>query len=172
MMTEEHIKEAISKKYIELIASRNGYSTSTPELDYGTDLSIIEVGLREDVNNKSRYSETGRELKFQLKATTENSIIISDEHLKYDLEAKNYNDLIMRRNTKSPLILVLFILPTNQTEWLIVSENELIAKKCAYWYIPQQNEGTTDNADTKRIVINKNNLINSDTLNQLFEEYA
>jgi len=131
----------------------------------------LKFGIRNE-NNKSRYSETGRELKFQLKATTENSVIVSDDNLKYDLEAKNYNDLIMRRNTKSPLILVLFILPTNQTEWLIVSENELISKKCAYWYIPQQNEATTENTDTKRIVINKNNLVNPESLNQLFEEYA
>ncbi len=171
MMTEQHIKEAISKKFIGLIASKCGYSTSEPSQDYGRDLSIVEVGIRNE-NNKSRYSETGRELKFQLKATTENSVIVSDDNLKYDLEAKNYNDLIMRRNTKSPLILVLFILPTNQTEWLIVSENELISKKCAYWYIPQQNEATTENTDTKRIVINKNNLVNPESLNQLFEEYA
>ena len=32
-MTEEHIKEAISLRYIELIAAYNGYSTSIPEKD-------------------------------------------------------------------------------------------------------------------------------------------
>lgn len=171
MMTEEHIKEAISKKFIGLIASKCGYCTSEPSQDYGRDLSVIEVGCRIE-NDKSRYSETGRELKFQLKATTENTVTVTSDFIKYDLDAKNYNDLIERRNSKTPLILVLFILPTNNVEWLSVSENELVAKKCAYWYLPETGALRTPNTGTKRVEISKNNLITSNNLNSLFEEYA
>lgn len=83
-MTEEHIKEALSLRYIELIAAFNGYKTSSTSPDYGTDLDIIEVDFRIE-NQHKRYLDTGRELKLQLKATTENSIVVENEIIKYDL---------------------------------------------------------------------------------------
>jgi hypothetical protein len=99
MMTEEHIKEALSLRYIELIAALNGFKTSTSYPDYGTDLEIKEVDYRDNKHGK-RYLETGRELKFQLKATTENSVIEEDESIKYDLNATTYNDLLIRKDSK------------------------------------------------------------------------
>jgi glutamate dehydrogenase/leucine dehydrogenase len=94
-MTEEHIKEAISLRYMELIAAYNGYTTDVPSQDYGVDLEIKEIGQRQ-VDNK--YTPTGRSLSFQIKATTNNSIIIESNLIKYDLSAKNYNDLVQSIN--------------------------------------------------------------------------
>lgn len=136
-MTEEHIKEAISLRYIELIAAYNGYKTSSSYPDYGTDLSIIEVGYRIE-NDRKKYLDTGRELKFQLKATTVSSIIEENSTIKYDLDAKTFNDLIERKSKSYPLLLVLFILPINKREWINISDDELIAKKSAYWFYPDE----------------------------------
>lgn len=170
MMTEEHIKEAISLRYIELIAAYNGYKTSSSYPDYGTDLDVIEVGYRTE-NGHKRYSQTGRELKFQLKATTIKSIIEDNGTIIYDLKSKNYNDLIERKNTIYPLFLILFILPSNnKEEWISISDNELLSRKCAYWYFPKQTDLPTTNTKKKRITINKNNIFNLDTLNHLFEK--
>ena len=171
MMTEEHIKEAISLRYIELIAAFNGYKTGSSYPDYGTDLEIKEIDFRIE-NQHKRYLETGRELKLQLKATTENSIVIDDETIKYDLNASTYNDLLSRKNTKCPLILILFVLPAEKTNWLAISDNELISRKCAYWYFPDQSEFLTANSATKRVSINKKNFICNDTLNQLFDNFS
>lgn len=170
-MIEEHIKESLSLRYIELIAAFNGYKTSSSYPDYGTDLEIKEVDFRIE-NQHKRYLETGRELKFQLKATTENSIVIEDEIIKYDLNSSTYNDLLKRKNTKSPLILILFVLPSDKTNWLNISDNELITRKCAYWFFPDKTELLTTNSATKRIFINKKNFISNETLNQLFENYS
>jgi len=171
MMTEEHIKEAISLKYIELIAAFNGFKTSTSYPDYGTDLDIKEVDFRME-NDHKRYLETGRELKFQLKATTENSIIVEDDLIKYDLKASTYNDLLSRKRSKNPLILILFILPNGKENWLNISDYELIAKKCAYWFFPEDTELLTTNTGKKRILISKNNFVSNETLNNLFESYS
>ena len=171
MMTEEHIKEALSLRYIELIAAFNGYKTSSSYPDYGTDLEIKEIDFRIE-NQHKRYLETGRELKLQLKATTENSILIEDEIIKYDLNTSTYNDLLVRKNTKCPLILILFVLPSEKTNWLTISDGELITRKCAYWYFPDQSEFLTANSATKRISINKKNFICNDTLNQLFDNFS
>ena len=171
MMTEEHIKEAVSLRYLELLAAHNGYKTSTSYPDYGTDLEVKEISFREE-NNKKRFFETGREIKFQLKATTEKSIIIEGDFIKYDLDSSTYNDLITRKNTKSPLILVVFVLPENKEDWVNLSDKELIVKKCAYWFIPAEND-STKNISSIRIIINKNEqLIQIETLNKLFKKYS
>lgn len=169
MMTEEHIKEALSRRYVELIAAFNGFNTSVPEKDYGEDLHIIEVAYNK---TRERFFNSGRILKFQLKSTTENSISFDNDFLKYDLEAKNYNDLIERSQDCHPLLLILFVLPIEKNDWLKVSDTELIAKKCAYWYFPEKTDIATNNLATKRISISKNNLISNDTLIHLFENFS
>lgn len=171
MMTEEHIKEAISLRYIELIAAFNGFKTSSSYPDYGTDLDIKEVDFRME-NDHKRYLETGRELKVQLKATTENSVIVEGDFIKYDLNASTYNDLLSRKHTKNPLILILFVLPSDKDNWLNISDDELIAKKCAYWFFPENTELLTLNKDKRRIAISKNNFFSNETLNKLFESYS
>ena len=170
-MTEEHIKEAISLRYIELIAAFNGFKTSSSYPDYGTDLDIKEVDFRME-NDHKRYLETGRELKFQLKSTTENSIVVEDDLIKYDLNASTYNDLLTRKHSKNPLILILFVLPSDKNNWLHISDNELIAKKCAYWFFPEDTDSLTPNTAQKRITISKDNLISNEALNYLFENYS
>jgi len=169
-MTEEHIKEAISLRFIELIAAENGYKTSSAVPDYGTDLEIKEVGCRLE-NGHTRYFETGRDLKLQLKATTESSISVQNEIIKYDLNAVTYNDLIERKNAARPLILILFVLPSKKQEWLSLSDDELIVKRCAYWFYPDEEIKTT-NKNTVRIEISRKNLIQKLTLTELFETYA
>ena len=165
-MTKEHIKEAISLRYIELIAAYNGFKTTSSFPDYGTDLSIIEVGYRNEKGHQ-RLRETGRELKLQLKATTVNSIIEENNIIKYDLETKNFNDIVERKDYAYPLILILFVLPNNNEEWINISDQELIVKKCAYWYFPNDNVEQTNNLSKKRIEIDKKNLVDYNTFNEL-----
>lgn len=171
MLTEEHIKEAISQKFIELIASNNGFGTDKPAQDYGTDLSITEKGFRL-VNEKKILYDTGRELKIQLKTTTEKSITIEDGIIKYDLDIKAYNDIIIRKKAKTPLILLLFILPNDRDKWVNITENELIARKCAYWFLPDEQDEYAENKSSKRISISVNNIFNNKALFYLFENYS
>lgn len=171
MMTEEHIKETISLRYVELIAAFNGFKTTSSYPDYGTDLKIEEVDYRIE-NEKKVYSETGRELKLQFKATTEKRIINEPDTIKYDLDAVTFNTLIERKDNGRPLVLILFILPTDKSEWINITDNELITRKCAYWYFPNSSEYKTVNTSKKRIEISKENVITNETLNQLFESYS
>ena len=169
MITEEHIKEAISLRYLELVAAYNGYNANRPSQDYGVDLEIKEVEQR-TVDNK--YFPTGRCLNLQVKATTENGVIIENNLLKYDLATKNYNDLIQSKTQKSQLILIVFVLPKDKDEWLKISDKELFVKKCAYWFIPER-DNFSNNTSSIRISIDKNKqLIQTNTLNQLFELYS
>ncbi len=169
-MTEEHIKELISVRYIELIAASNGYKASSSTPDYGTDLDIKEVDCR-TVGDRKRYFDTGRELKIQLKATTEYAVKYEANFIKYNLKADTYNDLIHRANNEKPLILVLFILPDKKDDWVNITDKELIVKKCAYWYVPDD-DNITQNSASKQINIKKDNIVSINTLGFLFDNYA
>jgi hypothetical protein len=64
LLPENDIKELLSQRYIELIANFNGYLTIKPDKDFGVDLEVKEVSIRE--NYTIRYSDTGKRLDIQL----------------------------------------------------------------------------------------------------------
>jgi hypothetical protein len=72
------------------------------------------------------------DIKIQLKATCQ-ELVKRDGYISYFLQGLNrYNDL--RKETLSVhRILVVMFLPMENADWLSISENELIMKKCAYW---------------------------------------
>ncbi len=171
-MTEELIKESFSIKYLETLATYNGYTTDWPGKDFGWDLTINEISTRTQ-NGKTRFIETGRSLKVQAKATTENSIEDdNDTSFKYDLEAKTFNDLIYRNNQNScPLILFVFILPSDKNQWMELNDDNLLLRKNGYWFVPETTAAETLNSTTKRITISKANKFTLDSIQQLMNTY-
>jgi len=89
-MTEQHIKEQISRAYAKAIAARAGIVLREYDgLDYGLDGRFSDVEY--DIGRK-RYVESGFGIDFQIKATT--NILPKGDKLLYDLEAKKCRDLI------------------------------------------------------------------------------
>lgn len=170
-MTENHIKELISKNFIRAIANRQGYKVSSSDPDYGSDLTIIEVAkLRGADGNIVRYLDSGRVIDLQLKCTTESSISYLAETLRYPLEAKTYNDLIYRRDNNFPLILVLFVLPSDNTNWIFCDENMLKIQRHAFWFLPNEDDVPTENGRNITIEISKANMITIDSIRELFDK--
>lgn len=80
----------------------------------------------------------------QLKAT--GSLVSPDNgNWRFPLKLKNYDDL--RVPTQTPRILVLLILPENETNWLSLSPDQLIIRRAAYWVsllgLPESNNETS-----------------------------
>lgn len=48
------------------------------------------------------------------------------------LKRKNYNDLILT-DVFAPRILVLVILPVNIEEWVTLSPEQFVLRRCGYW---------------------------------------
>ncbi len=66
----------------------------------------------------------------QVKSTTQ--VNITENEIRYDLEVKNYDDL-REPGDNCPRILVVLVLPEDETQWLSQSVEELILRHCAYW---------------------------------------
>ena len=104
--------------YVEALAARAGYSTSTPQPDRDSvDLHIQAGGPRRPA------------LDLQLKATV-NVGEPRDGALAFRLPIKNYDDL--RVPTQTPRLLVVLELPTDETRWMTVSPEELVLRRRAY----------------------------------------
>lgn len=168
-MTEQQIKEALSSGFIETIASRMGYKCLSRKLDHGVDLTFSRT--REIFRGgERRFLDSGEYIDFQLKSTTLNSVIFEAANLKYDLEAKTYNDLIDRLETSSPLYLVVFVMPIDANTWLDVTNETLLLNGKAYWFKPTQGDAHTNNIESIRIKIPLVNQIELTFFDDCFQE--
>jgi Domain of unknown function (DUF4365) len=163
VLTEQHIIESLSRAYVRALAGKAGLNLSVREYDYGVDGNFDEITIRD-----KRRVESGFSLSFQLKASTqwqrdENTVI-------YDLEAKTYNDLVLRRNFRMavPCILILFALPPDSSQWLIYNEEEMGLRGSCYWdYL---SGAPTENRQSVRIRIPRQQRLTSESLLELIEK--
>ena len=143
-ITVQHQKEALSQAYVRAVIAKAGFNFGKTDFDYGFDGIIKDV-----INRNGRYVDSCFGINFQLKSscnvTFENGLVI------YDLESKTYNDLVAE-SSMLPNILILLALPSNSDEWLEVTAERLVMKKCAWWCSLDGREPTTNQA-TRRIAI-------------------
>jgi len=166
-MTDQIKKENISTRTIEILANYQGYEVESVKRDYGVDIRIIENTYRELEDGRKQIFPTNRELKAQLKATTEKGIKRRNGNIIYDLRAKNFNDLVQHQHWKRPTYLMLIILPDDEEMWLSYSKSDLVLRSECYWYIHPENTEMTTNRSKKMIRIPENQIISLDTFSTL-----
>jgi Domain of unknown function (DUF4365) len=162
VLTDQHIAEALSRAYVRAIAGRAGLNLAIREYDYGVDGSFDEVVVRQN-----RRVESGFSLSFQLKASIQWQL--DSAQVVYDLEAKTYNDLILRRSMRAatPCILIFLALPVDSAQWLICEEAELRLQGTCYWeYL---SGSPSDNRASVRIRIPRSQRLTPDSLLTLIE---
>lgn len=171
----EKIKESLSVQYLSILASYGGFSAHTPFTDYGVDLMVEEISSYQ-IGDRTRYFSSGRTLDIQLKSTTTESISINENEIKFDLESKNFNDLIKRHPFQKrpkfryiPLVLVVFVLPSEVNQWLGFSPEKLSIQGKAFWYYPDSEESLTLNRYSKRISIPIGQQVDLDFFQNFFK---
>jgi hypothetical protein len=161
MLTEEHIKEGLSKSYVSAIANKAGLNCEINgrEFDYGIDGSIIDVKIM----SGGRRCESGFKIDFQLKSSI--NIEVKEDEVIYSLSAKNYNDLV-DDEVGTPRILILYSLPEYSEEWVTVTEENLVMKNCAWWCSLYGNKPTT-NTSSVNIHIPRKQILTVDEVKRL-----
>ena len=159
------IKEDLSISYISAVSANAGIAYDTQRHDEDSTDGIVKKQL--DLPDIGRFDSS---LRVQLKCTSSVSQYEEyGEEIKYTLKVKNYNDLCKRATT--PIILCLLILPTENTEWLHWSREELLLRGCMYW-ISLAGQKPSSNKESVTITFDKNHVVNSDTLQELLEKVA
>lgn len=160
-ITEQHIKEGLSVAFVTAIAHYSGLLLGGFSFDYGLDGNFS--GVRK---TGKRYASNGFYLDFQLKASC--NVEIFDDYIKYNLEAKTYNDLV-DTNVGTPRILILYKLPNERSLWFNINEGGISLKECAWWCSFVGQEPTT-NKERIMIKIPRSQVLTPDILRDLMNK--
>ena len=169
-MTEDQKKEAISKEFLRILAQSHGFKVLEPSPDHGVDMIVSPVITRVEPSGKVRFLDSPYKLDFQLKATTLQGVLDAGDNIKYDLEVKNYNDLVQRRRDPLPLHLVLVVLSAAPPSCITLNSETLGVAGKAYWYLPTDDAQPTENISQIRITIPKVNQLRVNFLSNRYEQ--
>ena len=156
LLTEPDCKEGLSLVYANALAVRAGYSVSTPYPDRDS------VDLRIQAGGAFRPA-----LDLQLKATAAIGEL-RDGCYRFQLSAKNYNDL--RTETQTPRLLVVLELPKDEARWMSVTGEELMLRRRAYWLSLQRGHDELAEQRSVTVCIPERNILNVETLQRLMEQ--
>lgn len=155
LLSTQDQEEALSRVYVRAVAARAGYATSMDDYDRdGVDIEIRAGGSMSPA------------LDLQLKATV-NLRNVADGSFRYDLDVTNYEKL--RVPTQTPRLLVVLALPRNEEQWLSISEDELVLRRCAYW-LNLKDEPETNNNASITVSIPEQNIFDVDALRMLMDQ--
>ncbi|KUO52220.1 MAG: hypothetical protein APF76_04050 [Desulfitibacter sp. BRH_c19] len=158
----QNIEESLSVSYVSSVVAKSGASFDITSKDYGVDVSVRRV---DRFNGK--LMDMGVSFDCQLKATT--NWAAEEEAIVYDLEVDTYNKLVYRhQNSSIPCLLVLLCLPKEEDDWLNISEEEIILRKCSYYFY--LDGAPTKNKNTVRIRIPRTNVFSPDAVIKLIEK--
>ncbi|AKT37193.1 DUF4365 domain-containing protein [Chondromyces crocatus] len=137
MLTDNDVKEHLALAYVYAVATRARCSFDQPRVD--RDSIDVKLGFRNDGDPEAVLRSP--ELALQVKACT--TAPTSDADLTFFLKRKNHHDLVKRAQT--PRLLVVVHLPSDPAEWLHLSEQQLVLRRCGYWldlkgHTPTMNE--------------------------------
>jgi Domain of unknown function (DUF4365) len=119
ILADNDVESALSLAYVQVVAAHSGYICGEPP---GPDRDSVDAQIMAGGAMRPK-------LDIQLKATV--NLKRSDAGFSYPLKIKNYEDL--RVETQTPRILVVLDLPEKKSDWIILSPDELILRKSAYW---------------------------------------
>jgi Domain of unknown function (DUF4365) len=135
-------------------------SCSFPTFDYGLDLSLHDIRRR-----GPRYAETGFKIDIQAKST--GAAAMTERFIQYDLDIKNYDDLRQPR-AGCPRLLVLLVLPDDESQWTDQTEEYLLLRRAAFW-LSLRGRDRSPNIRTVRLAIPRDNLFTITTLQALMQ---
>lgn len=154
VLTQPDREEALSRAYVAAVVAGAGYTLSAQDFDRdGVDVQVRAGGnMRPSID-------------IQLKATVQ--LDQNKENVvKYPLRRHNYD--LLREETMVPRILVVLDLPREESQWVSISAEELVLRRCAYW-ADIKDFPETDNKSSVTITIDRNNRFDIPNLKDLME---
>ena len=124
-MTPEQQKEEISKAYIQTVAARCGFKVGTWSQD--DDCLDVTIGSAGVLGGGTLASP---KIDLQIKCTSDPAAVHPDD-VTWQLDRRHYDRLIARSHT--PKLLVVLVLPEDETQWIEHTIDHLILRRCAYW---------------------------------------
>ena len=159
MLSENDIKAELSYAYLHAVAAHAGFACSQTFRHLDNAGVDAQVDIKRRLHTESVF--TAFSLHFQLKATSQ-ELAIAQGHCSYDLQVPHYDKL---RTTEivTPRFMVLFELPESAEQWLNVTADQLVARKCARW-LSLRGAPATENTASIAVHVPMNNVLTPDSL--------
>ena len=123
LLPSEGREEALSKAYAHAVAAAAGSITAVYDYDRsGVDL-VVQVG-----------GPMSPLLALQLKATINLTPLRSQDGEVFSFRLKKENHEWLRLPSQVPRLLVVLDLPRPEAEWITITAEELVLRRCAYWH--------------------------------------
>lgn len=163
-----HIMQDLQLSYVRAVVAQAGATLSQIDgsSDYGTDVTLSAI-----MDDKGTFTDSGPPVRCQLKASTDCIFYPNAEnptHVKFDMKVDAYNKLVHPK--RSYVAFVLFAMPKEQKEWLLISRDCMCLRNCCYW--ARLLGAKSPNKETKRVCIPISNVFDQAAVNQILEEAA
>ena len=129
---EPAARRALSRAYVRAVAARAGLICGGTENDLGFDLFLRSVEI-----HGQQLWDGGPQLDVQLKSTTRAEV--RETVVAYDLEVRAYN-ILRQENASRPRILVVLVLPEDESEWVSQTEDLLIVRRSRLLGVPSRGQ--------------------------------
>jgi Domain of unknown function (DUF4365) len=152
MLPQSQKQEALSRAYVRVIAAQAGVMCADVTPDFG-----IDMYLRDVEEDSGTFGDVGPQVDLQLRTAT--GAEVRDVEVAYDIDIRTYNRL-RRTPVHRPCFLVLLVLPADESLWVSQSVEELVVRRCAYWF-SLEGMGPTTNQATIRITTPRTNVFSA-----------
>jgi hypothetical protein len=153
--------EQLSRAYVRAVAAAAGVAVYEPEVDHDS----IDLGLA--ARGGPGLLRSPR-LELQIKATRRD--LLREDGIHYPLKLKNFEDL-RGSDFLVPRILVVVLIPSDPTDWLTQTEEELVLRRCGYWLSLREHPSTTGKTSITTILPTEN-LFSAQAIHALMERIA
>ncbi len=147
-------QEQFSKAFILAIAALAGCGAAAPE----PDVDSIDWTLS---------CRLPRRPKLDLQVKSTRTTPAGGDHVAYQLNRKNYDDLSLQE-LLAPRLLVLVVVPQDPAHWLHCSAEQLVLRHCAYW-LSLADAAPTDNERSVTVQVPRANLFTVEGLSRLMQ---
>ena len=156
ILTRNDREEALSRAYVAAVAAGAGYTLAAEDFDRdGVDVQIHAGGAMHP------------SLGLQLKATAQVGTGATMATSVTPLRRRNYD--LLQAPALVPRLLVVLDLPDDEGQWLSVSVDKLVMRRCAYWAnlcgLPE-----TDNESSVTVTIGQRNRFDVENLRDLMNQ--
>ncbi len=168
MLTEQNIEAELSYAYLHAVASKAGFACEYTSRHM--DSVAIDAIVREEGRLLATDSVlTSFEIHLQLKATYQQLKEINGRW-SFSLPINQY-DKLREARVQNPRILVVLQLPPKPEEWLLHSEDALIAKRCAYW-VSLRGAPKSENTGHQTVYIPRTQMLSIESLKEIMTRYS
>jgi hypothetical protein len=112
------------------------------------------------------FVDSGIQIDLQLKSTTRAQV--GGSAVTYDLNVRNYNHLRVA-NANCPRLLVVFVMPDDETQWLTQTIDELVLRHCAYW-LSLKGHPEKESSATVRVAIPKESVFSVAAIQAMMQQ--